>query len=57
VSEEASPTISIAIEIDDPAIADRLASLLGSVAGLSLATPGQRADVALVSRGAMDLVP
>jgi DNA-binding CsgD family transcriptional regulator len=50
VSEEASPAITIAIEIDDPALADRLASLLGSVAGLALAAPGQAADVAIVSR-------
>jgi len=50
VSEDVSPTISIAIEIDDPALADRLASLLGGVAGLSLAAPGQPADVAIVSR-------
>jgi DNA-binding CsgD family transcriptional regulator len=52
VSEEASPAITIAIEIDDPALADRLASLLGGVAGLALAAPGQAADVAIVSRDA-----
>ena len=52
MSEEASPTISIAIEIGDPALADRLASLLGGVAGLSLAAPGQSADVAVVIRDA-----
>jgi len=50
VSEEASPTITIAIEIDDPALADRLASLLGGVAGLALAAPGQAADIAIVPR-------
>src|SRR5262249_23532937 len=50
VSEATSPAISIAIEIDDPELADRLASLLGSVAGLSLAAPGEAADVALVRR-------
>jgi DNA-binding CsgD family transcriptional regulator len=50
VSEETSPAITIALEIDDPALADRLASLLGSVAGLALAAPGQRADVAIVPR-------
>jgi DNA-binding CsgD family transcriptional regulator len=52
VTDEASPAITIAIEIDDPALADRLASLLGSVAGLALAAPGQAADVAIVSRDA-----
>ena len=50
MSEETSPTITIAIEIDDPALADRLASLLGAVAGLALAAPGQTADLAIVSR-------
>jgi DNA-binding CsgD family transcriptional regulator len=50
VSEEPPPAITIAIEIDDPALADRLASLLGGVAGLALAAPGQRADVAIVPR-------
>jgi DNA-binding CsgD family transcriptional regulator len=52
VSDDASPALSIAIEIDDPALADRIALLLGSVAGLSLAAPGQAADVAIVSRTA-----
>jgi DNA-binding CsgD family transcriptional regulator len=50
VSEETSPSITIAIEIDDPALADRLASLLGGVAGLALAAPGQAADLAIVPR-------
>jgi DNA-binding CsgD family transcriptional regulator len=49
VSEETSqaPAISIAIEIDDPALADRLAFLLGNIAGLSLAAPGAAADVVI----------
>ena len=50
MSEEPSPIIRIAIEIDDPVLADRLASLLGGVAGLALAAPGQAADLAIVSR-------
>jgi DNA-binding CsgD family transcriptional regulator len=52
VSEEASPSITVAIEIADPVLADRLASLLGGVAGLSLVTPGDKADVTLVARQA-----
>jgi DNA-binding CsgD family transcriptional regulator len=52
VSEDASPTISVTIEIDDPALADRLAALLGGIAGLRLAAPGQASDVAIVSRQA-----
>lgn len=47
-----TPTIAIAVEIDDPALADRLASLLGGVAGLQLVAPGQPANVAIVSREA-----
>jgi DNA-binding CsgD family transcriptional regulator len=49
VSEEASPPIVIAIEVDDPALADRLAALLGSVAGLRLAATGEAAAARLVS--------
>jgi DNA-binding CsgD family transcriptional regulator len=50
VSEDAAPDIVIALEIDDPALADRLATLLGSVAGLRLAAPGERANAAIVAR-------
>ena len=50
MSEETSPTIVIAVEIDDPVLADRLASLLDGVEGLRLAAPGEAADVAIVSR-------
>jgi DNA-binding CsgD family transcriptional regulator len=50
VSEEPSPVIVVAIEVADPVLADRLASLLGGVAGFRLATSGEAATVALVSR-------
>jgi DNA-binding NarL/FixJ family response regulator len=50
VSEEISPAIVIAIEIGDPALADRLASLLGGLSGVRLAAPGDEATVAVVSR-------
>jgi len=50
VSEEASQIVVVAIEISDPALADRLALLLGGVAGIRLATPGEAAAVTLVSR-------
>ncbi|MEH2542062.1 MULTISPECIES: response regulator transcription factor [unclassified Bradyrhizobium] len=52
MSEETSPVIVVAIEIADPALADRLASLLGGVSGLRLAAPGEAATVALISRDA-----
>ena len=41
--------VVVAIEIDDPALADRLIALLAEVAGLRLARIGEKADVALVS--------
>ena len=50
MSEEGSVPIVVAIEIDDPLLRDRLAALLGGVAGLVLSAPGEVADVALVSR-------
>jgi DNA-binding CsgD family transcriptional regulator len=50
VSREVPPVIVVAIDIDDTAMVDRLASLLGGVAGLRLAAPGEAATVALVSR-------
>ena len=50
MSETTSPPIVLGIEIDDPELADRLASLLGGVAGLRLAAPGEAANVAIVAR-------
>jgi len=50
VSSEPTSDIIIALEIDDPALADRLATLLGSVAGLRLAAPGEQATATLVAR-------
>ena len=47
MSEEAEPEIVLSLEIDDPVLADRLASLLGSVAGLRLAAPGEVATVVI----------
>jgi DNA-binding CsgD family transcriptional regulator len=52
VSEEVAPVVVVAIEISDPELADRLASLFGGVAGIRLARPGEAAAVALVSREA-----
>ena len=55
MSEDVVPVV-VAIEISDPALADRLASLLGGVTGIRLATPGEAATVALVSRDAQSLL-
>ena len=51
MSAEISPAIVVAIEVDDPLLADRLASLLGGVAGLRLAARGETATVMVTSRG------
>ena len=49
MSEMDSPLV-IAIEVDDPALADRLTALLGEVNGLRLAADGEAAAFAVVSR-------
>jgi len=50
VSEDNAPEIVLALEIDDPALADRLAKLLGNVPGLRLAAPGEAAAATVVAR-------
>jgi DNA-binding CsgD family transcriptional regulator len=47
---DTAEAIALAIEIDDPALADRLASLLAGIDGLRLAAPGEAAGIAVVSR-------
>lgn len=54
MSEETAAPIVVAIEIDDPVLADRLASLLGDVRGLALAAPGQAATVTITTRNTQD---
>lgn len=50
MSEDIAPEIVLALEIDDPALADRLATLLGNITGLRLAGPGEKAAAAIVTR-------
>lgn len=50
MSEDSAPAIVLALEIDDPALADRLAALLGNIGGLRLAAPGERAAATIVAR-------
>lgn len=50
MSEDNAPEIVLSLEIDDPALADRLATLLGSVAGLRLAAPGETATASVIAR-------
>ncbi|MCP3402958.1 response regulator transcription factor [Bradyrhizobium sp. CCGB20] len=50
MSEDNASEIVLALEIDDPALADRLATLLGSIAGLRLAAPGEAATATVIAR-------
>ncbi|MBH5372106.1 response regulator transcription factor [Bradyrhizobium glycinis] len=50
MSEDKTAEIVLSLEIDDPALADRLAALLGNVAGLRLAAPGEQATATIVAR-------
>jgi DNA-binding CsgD family transcriptional regulator len=50
VSEDKTAEIVLALEIDDPAFADRLTALLGNIPGLRLAAPGEQAAAAIVAR-------
>lgn len=50
MSADTTPEIVLSLEIDDPALSDRLAALLGSVAGLRLAAPGETAAATIVAR-------
>ena len=45
MSEDTTQAIAIALEIGDPALADRLALLLGGIAGLRLVAPGDPATL------------
>ncbi|MDD1522527.1 MULTISPECIES: response regulator transcription factor [Bradyrhizobium] len=50
MSEDKTAEIVLALEIDDPALADRLSALLGNVVGLRLAAPGEAAAATIVAR-------
>lgn len=50
MSETVAAPIIVSVEIDNPELADRIASLLAGIAGLRLALPGEAASVAIVSR-------
>jgi DNA-binding CsgD family transcriptional regulator len=49
MTDEPSAPIIIAIDVGEPALADRLAALLADVPGLRLAAPGEPADAVLVA--------
>ena len=51
--EGAPEPVVIAIEIDDPALADRLTALFADVPGLRLARAGEQADAVVASSSAV----
>ena len=48
---DGSATLVVALRLDDPALCDRVAALLGAVPGLRLAAPGEASDVAIIGSG------
>ncbi|MBH5388462.1 response regulator transcription factor [Bradyrhizobium diversitatis] len=50
MSEDKTAEIVLALEIDAPALADRLTALLSNIPGLRLAAPGEQAAAAIVAR-------
>ena len=49
MTEDARDPVTIALQIDDPALADRVATVLGGIAGVHLVTYGEPADLVLAS--------
>jgi DNA-binding CsgD family transcriptional regulator len=47
----------VAIALDNPQLSDRLAALLGAIAGLRLAAPGEASDVAIVASDRAERAP
>jgi DNA-binding CsgD family transcriptional regulator len=47
--EGPAPPVAIALAVEDPLLADRLAALLGGVAGLRLVARGEPADAVLAT--------
>lgn len=48
LNEETQEAIVIAVEVDEPALRERLVELFGAIPGVQLARPGEPAHVALV---------
>jgi DNA-binding CsgD family transcriptional regulator len=49
--------VSIALDIKDPALADRLAALLGGIAGLRLVASGEAADALVTAPESREVLP
>ena len=46
----------VSLRLEDPALGDRVAALLGRVPGLRLAEPGEASDVAIIGSEIRDLI-
>ena len=58
MTDDARDPVTIALQIDDPALADRVAAVLGGIAGVRLVTHGEPADLVLASTSmSADTVP
>jgi DNA-binding CsgD family transcriptional regulator len=58
VSDETRDPLTIALVLDDPQLADRVAAVLGNVAGVRLVTQDEAADLVLASAApALDAPP
>jgi DNA-binding CsgD family transcriptional regulator len=53
----AGTPVSIALDIKDPLLADRLAALLGGVSGLRLVAPGEPADALITTPESKEVPP
>ena len=49
MTDDARDPVTIALQIDDPALADRVAAVLGGIVGVRLVTHGEQADLVLAS--------
>ena len=49
MNDDARDPVTIALQIDDRALADRVAAVLGGIAGVRLVTHGEPADLVLAS--------
>jgi DNA-binding CsgD family transcriptional regulator len=49
ILDAADTPVSLALDVKDPVLADRLASLLGGLTGLRLVAPGEAADALITT--------
>ncbi len=55
--DAAGAPVSVALDIKDPLLADRLAALLGGVSGLRMVAPGEPADALITAPESKEALP